>query len=642
MALLHILLFAATARAFYLPGAAPHNFKEGDPVPLFVNALTPMLTGSDNAKLKSLINYDYYNPNFKFCEPDGGPQKQPESLGSILFGDRIFNSPYDIKMLENNGTCQTLCTQHDVSGEDAKFINDRIREDYALNWLIDGLPAAEMKLDTRNGDLFFDMGFNLGNDEEPFSEQKPALNNHYEIVLRYHSPAAGNYRVVGVLVWPSSVGGPQDGPATCDTTNSNPLVLTETQTQTIRYTYRVTWNESDTPWATRWDNYLKIFDPRIHWFSLINSLVIVVFLCIMVSMILLRSVSRDISRYNAIDLSEDVQEDWGWKLVHGEVFRTPSRPMILSVMVGNGSQLCAMVGVTLVFALLGFLSPSNRGSLATVMMICWTFFGSIGGYLSSRVYASLGGTERRKNAFVTATVLPTIIFTIVFLLDLFLIGAGSSGAVPFGTMLFIIILWFGISAPLSAVGGYFGSKHGVWISISFRSCLIISRPSNIPSASIKSPAKFPQHPNTFVRWRQLLLAGILPFGAAFVELYFVLSSLFASRAYYAFGFLALTAGIVGLTTATVSILFTYFCLCAEEYRWHWRAFLTGGGSAFWLLAYGLFFWASRLSLHSMSSAILYLGYLFLLVTFDFLITGTIGFLASYWAVRRLYSAIRID
>ena len=29
----------------------------------------------------------------------------------------------------------------------------------------------------------------------------------------------------------------------------------------------------------------------------------------------------------------------------------------------------------LVFALLGFLSPSNRGSLATVMMICWTFFG---------------------------------------------------------------------------------------------------------------------------------------------------------------------------------------------------------------------------------------------------------------------------
>ena len=118
-----------------------------------------------------------------------------------------------------------------------------------------------------------------------------------------------------------------------------------------------------------------------------------------------------------------------------------------------------------------------------------------------------------------------------------------------------------------------------------------------------------------------ILAGVLPFGAAFVELYFVLSSLFASRAYYAFGFLALTAFVVALTTATVSILFTYFNLCAEEYRWQWRAFLCGGGSAFWLLVYGLYYWLSRLSLDSFSSVVLYLGYLLLLVLFDFLVTG---------------------
>jgi hypothetical protein len=42
---------------------------------------------------------DYYNPSFHFCEPEGGPQKQPESLGSILFGDRIFDSPYDVRRL---------------------------------------------------------------------------------------------------------------------------------------------------------------------------------------------------------------------------------------------------------------------------------------------------------------------------------------------------------------------------------------------------------------------------------------------------------------------------------------------------------------------------------------------------------------
>lgn len=610
--------------AFYLPGAAPHDYRHGETVDLFVNALTPMLAAADNAKLKSLINYDYYNPRFRFCEPEGGPAKQPESLGSILFGDRIFNSPYDIRMLQDNATCQTLCVSH-IPAEDTKFINDRIKEDYALNWLVDGLPAAEMKIDMKTGDLFFDMGFNLGNDDPPYHEQ-PALNNHYDIVLRYHSPSPDVYRVVGVLVWPSSRGGPQDGALECDA-DVSPLVLREDEATTVRYTYRVMWNESSTPWATRWDNYLHIFDPRIHWFSLVNSLVIVVFLCVMVSMILYRSVSRDISRYNAIDLSEDVQEDWGWKLVHGEVFRTPRNPMVLSVLVGNGAQLCAMVGVTLVFALLGFLSPSNRGSLATVMMVCWTLFGGIGGYISSRVYASIGGGDRRKNAFLTATILPSFIFAVVFLLNLFLITAGSSGAVPFGTMLLIVLLWFGVSAPLSAIGAYFGSRHGA-----------IAHPVRVNPI----PRQIPPPPKYLRPWASTLLSGILPFGAAFVELYFVLSSLFASRAYYAFGFLALTAGVVALTTATVTILFTYFILCAEEYRWHWRAFFTGGGSAFWLLAYGIFYWASRLSLDSFSGVVLYLGYLFLLALLDFLVTGTIGFLAAYWAMRKLYGSIRID
>lgn len=67
----------------------------------------------------------------------------------------------------------------------------------------------------------------------------------------------------------------------------------------------------------------------------------------MVFMVLLRTIHRDISRYNAIDIDEDVQEDFGWKLVHGEVFRPPRKRMFLSVAVGSGLQLTAMSGVTL-------------------------------------------------------------------------------------------------------------------------------------------------------------------------------------------------------------------------------------------------------------------------------------------------------
>lgn len=81
-------------------------------------------------------------------------------------------------MLENV-TCRHLC-ESSVPAEDAKFINDRIREDYALNWLVDGLPAAEMKKDEKTDEIFYSIGFELGNDAyAPF----PALHNHYRIFL---------------------------------------------------------------------------------------------------------------------------------------------------------------------------------------------------------------------------------------------------------------------------------------------------------------------------------------------------------------------------------------------------------------------------------------------------------------------------
>lgn len=45
------LSLALSSNAFYLPGAAPRNYGKGDQVDLFVNALTPMLSGKDDAKL---------------------------------------------------------------------------------------------------------------------------------------------------------------------------------------------------------------------------------------------------------------------------------------------------------------------------------------------------------------------------------------------------------------------------------------------------------------------------------------------------------------------------------------------------------------------------------------------------------------
>ena len=74
---------------------------------------------------------------------------------------------------------------------------------------------------------------------------------------------------------------------------------------------------------------------------------IVLLLSGMVALILIRALHKDISRYNASEPQEDLNEEFGWKLVHGDVFRPPSYPMLLSVTVGNGAQVFLMALVTL-------------------------------------------------------------------------------------------------------------------------------------------------------------------------------------------------------------------------------------------------------------------------------------------------------
>jgi hypothetical protein len=52
-ALVALVASSIPVHAFYLPGAAPHDYRVAEKVDLFVNALTPMLSGSDDAKLVS-------------------------------------------------------------------------------------------------------------------------------------------------------------------------------------------------------------------------------------------------------------------------------------------------------------------------------------------------------------------------------------------------------------------------------------------------------------------------------------------------------------------------------------------------------------------------------------------------------------
>jgi transmembrane 9 superfamily protein 2/4 len=136
----------------------------------------------------------------------------------------------------------------------------------------------------------------------------------------------------------------------------------------VLFTYDVTWRPSEIHWASRWDIYLSMDNAvpaKVHWFSIVNSLMIVVFLSALVGMILLRSVYGDISRYNlrldeikpmTEEQKQEEKEESGWKLVHGNVFSPPAQfPLAFCVFIGTGQQLVLMSLASMAFAAFGFL-----------------------------------------------------------------------------------------------------------------------------------------------------------------------------------------------------------------------------------------------------------------------------------------------
>jgi transmembrane 9 superfamily member 2/4 len=652
-ALLATLLTAAElSSAFYLPGVAPRSYKTGELVDLNVNSLTPAGSNIDGT-LQSVISYDYYHPVFHFCQPAGGAKYKSESLGSILFGDRIMSSPFELKMATNE-SCKSLCTVK-FDQKSSRFVNDRIREGFSLNWLVDSLPAGQLIEDETTQTKFYSQGFSLGSNDQ----KDMYLNNHFDIVIDYHEVSAEQLRVVGVIVQPDSRAKRKDGDDEGTCGGGGHMILNMNGETEVEWTYSVYWLPSPTAWATRWDKYLHVFDPKIHWFSLINSAIIVVFLTITVFSILVRALRRDIKRYNRLDsinlddlsgtsaaVEDGIQEDSGWKLVHGDVFRTPKYSLILSVFLGNGAQLFVMTGFTIVFALFGFLSPSNRGSLGTTMVLLFTFLGFIGGYVSARVYKAFNGEQWKLNIALTPLLVPGIVFSTFFLLNLFLWAKQSSGAVPFTTMLVLVGIWFLISVPLSFAGSWVGFRQPA-LSAPVRTNQI---PRQIPPSSV------------YMRpIPSMLLVGVLPFGAIFVELYFIMSSIWFSKFYYMFGFLFVCYGLMIITCAAVTILMVYFLLCSENYHWHWRAFMTAGSSAFYVFVNALIYWITKLQLGGFVGGVLYIGYSLLISFLFFILTGkrlpppiarshmcinhlagSIGFFASWGFVQKIYGSIKID
>jgi len=106
-----------------------------------------------------------------------------------------------------------------------------------------------------------------------------------------------------------------------------------------------------------------------------------------------------------------------------------------------------------------------------------------------------------------------------------------------------------------------------------------------PSRVKQIARAIPQQPSYMQPLAMYAVGGVLPFAAVFIELFFIMSSIWEEQTYYVFGFLLLSLVLLVLTCAEISVVMVYFLLCCEDHRWWWRAYLTSGASAVYIFVY---------------------------------------------------------
>lgn len=129
---------------------------------------------------------------------------------------------------------------------------------------------------------------------------------------------------------------------------------------------------STVEFRNRFNRYLEFnfFESQIHWFSIFNSLMIVVFLAGLVALIMMRTLSLDYVRYSkeyeADSLDVAVHDETGWKRVHGDVFRCCENLTLFTVLMGNGAH----IAFTIIISLLAIVLATSYVGRRVSLLLC--------------------------------------------------------------------------------------------------------------------------------------------------------------------------------------------------------------------------------------------------------------------------------
>ncbi|KAK5779894.1 hypothetical protein RI543_002433 [Arxiozyma heterogenica] len=660
----------------------PTIYKSGDPVEIIVNKVESDVTQ---------LPYAYYDLPFT-CPPTMYKKPLHLSLNEIIKGDRKWQSDYKLVFNEDND-CEALCARK-TTKDGMQTLKDLIQKGYVVQWLIDDdLPAATTFISTTDHKKYYASGFPLGFVDKDTG--KIYLNNHLMLVIRFHAIDDYNFTIVGFEVYPKSVSDYHCPGASKDYEQYEVIVPTDPNELTyIPFTYSVYWREEfDIDWNHRYDLFFQNGElsnnvsTKFHWISLANSIGIAFLMTFIVSLIFIKINKNDKDildeNYNeSISLIDNSHQKDVQMKRKNSIFviarswyhndRSPL-PHIFIFLVS--------MGVQFLFTIIGSLTIScslnKLHNIRHTVLSMAVFFFILGAFMASYVGTSLAIENNKlvtrrgslKNIIVNTTMfpivcgslLPGLVMIITICLNSIIWAHDSTNALPFGTIVKLISLYFIACIPLSYFGGIFAQRNRTKEYTRLRSDSIKLSPFDVKKTLDNNPIHLKSSTNNLLKniKRKLilnvkrlaldsftviviLLCGVFPFFIIYVELQYVYKSVWLEKTtfYFFYGFLLANIILLCLVICEIAIISSYLMMTVstENYAntWRWKSFQLSSSCAWYMEFYSLYYVFKVLNIRGFTSIFFSVCYSLLFNTLCGLAMGSLGYVATLTFVKHVF------
>lgn len=574
----------------------------------------------------------YKYPSLGLCEMEGNDIKVEAgevSIGESLEGHEFYSSPR-IRLAFGKTTPTSKVCDMKITGEKAQALSAMIHDNYWYQLYIDDLPIwafvgehSKFGLDVSrfSGLLRENNRSKVGAPPPQPQTSAPPLPAHLKgkplprvYTHRHFTLFRNGNQLIEVDMEPSSPWPVYDGAP-------------------LNFTYSAVWYTTAKAFKDRTMRYLdpKFFEHKVHWFSIVNSFMMCLFLCAVVGIILMKTLKKDFARLAASDEAAndgyDTGDDSGWKQISGDVFRQPSNLAAFTVVYATGCHVIFTVFIVLIFSMLNSYY-AQRGATAGAFVISYLVTVIAGGFEGGRIYRLYGGQHWKKTMIQQAVFMPSLVFTSFLVINTTAVVYRSTMTVPFKTIFIVIVLFFLLCMPLHAAGTLLGRRTAADQSFPGR-CHHLKRP--IPTKHwLFAPA-------------MVGTAGLVPFGCLFIEMYFILSAVWShNKIYYVYGFMFAIMCLLCLVIICVSITCTYVLLNAEDWRWPWQSFICCSATSVYVFAYTVHYYFYSTQMSGFLQTVYYFGTSINFCIGLALFCGSLGYFGSLKFCCLIYSNIKAE